>query len=553
MNEYLAPLVDELYRLGVRHVVCSPGSRSTALALLFKYYGSFTTYMNIDERSAAFFALGIAKKTGEVVVLVCTSGSAIGHYMPAVMEAYYTGIPLLILSADRPATLQKVGAPQTVDQEKILGSMVRYYEELSKPDGVDFYQYPRTIAQKAYMNAMHGVMGPVHINVPLCDPLIPELEKKHFEMGRSREPFRFLKGDVHVSSQLSGIEEWQNRRIVIVVGPNHRLKDMSPIITLAERLYAPILADPLSNMRRSDSPFIIDAYDVFLKSSTMIERLQPDYIIQFGQMSISKRLQQYIAFHREATYIQVDATGLYRNSAATTTTYIEADIGEFCKAIDVQSYDDTYVREWIETNRKGREQLERVREEKSLFEGRCVQILEDVISDEAQLVVANSMSIRNIDYFWKAGKSQACIYGNRGTNGIDGTISTAFGLASTGTPTVLVTGDLSMFHDSNGLLLGKLYDIPLTIILFNNDGGGIFHCLPQKDVPYFDELFSTPHGIDFSGLQILYGLSYSRVASYEEYQRLLEVAMATKQVHIIEVPTDKETSATLYGKYTVIS
>ena len=185
MNEYIAALVDEFYQLGVRHAVFSPGSRSTTMAMLFTEYEGFETYMNIDERSASFMALGIAKAHKEPTVLVCTSGSAVAHYLPAMLEAQYSGVPLIVLSADRPHTLLHVGAPQTVDQQKIFGTAVNYYEELAVPQEDHYYTYPRQVARKAYMKAMDTKKGPVHINVPLFEPLVPELDCKHFEAGRS--------------------------------------------------------------------------------------------------------------------------------------------------------------------------------------------------------------------------------------------------------------------------------------------------------------------------------------------------------------------------------
>ena len=185
MNEYIAALVDEFYQLGVRHAVFSPGSRSTTMAMLFKEHEGFETYMNIDERSASFMALGIAKAHKEPTVLVCTSGSAVAHYLPAILEAQYSGIPLIVLSADRPHTLLHVGAPQTVDQHKIFGTAVNYFEELAVPQESHYYTYPRQVARKAYMKAMDTKKGPVHINVPLFEPLVPELSRNHFEAGRS--------------------------------------------------------------------------------------------------------------------------------------------------------------------------------------------------------------------------------------------------------------------------------------------------------------------------------------------------------------------------------
>lgn len=258
MNEYIAALVDEFYQLGVRHAVFSPGSRSTTMAMLFTEYEGFETYMNIDERSASFMALGIAKAHKEPTVLVCTSGSAVAHYLPAILEAQYSGVPLIVLSADRPYTLLHTGAPQTVDQQKIFGTAVNYYEELSVPQDEHYYTYPRQVARKAYMKAIDTKKGPVHINIPLFEPLVPELDRKHFEAGRS--PYKVFKpnyGDVF-SYQNRSLLLAQYKRVLILAGPQIDVDEVESIHSFAENLQAPILADPLSNVRRWHKTDAID-------------------------------------------------------------------------------------------------------------------------------------------------------------------------------------------------------------------------------------------------------------------------------------------------------
>lgn len=552
MNEYLAALVDELHSLGLRHAVFSPGSRSTALALLFQEHKEFHTYMNIDERSAAFFALGIAKVSHQPVVLVCTSGSALGHYMPAIMEAKLSRIPLIILSADRPPELYHVGAPQTLDQSKFFGIYVNHYEELAVPEQADFYTYPRKVAQKAYLKAMSLVKGPVHINIPLREPLIPSLDKDIFTRGRAKHPFRFYGGQVHGQWSKEFEQFLQNKKVLILAGPDSSSDYQAHIVQLADSLKAPIIADPLSNMRSFSYDYLMDAYDVFLKDSKIREELRPDCIIQLGQIPVSKRLQQFMAALDDVVTIQVDPSGDYRNPTLTTTAFVQASIGDFCQSMNVLNLDARYAETWLAYNKKARKQLNLVLGEPRLFEGKLVALLAEKMPKHSQLLTANSMSVRNIDYFWKSGNERVYIYGNRGTNGIDGTLSTALGMATNGKKTVMVTGDLSFFHDLNGLALAKTHDLDLTIILFNNDGGGIFQYLPQKSAPNFDYLFSTPQGLDYSGLETLYGIHFNRVDSYKAYIQALDKAFSSKGVHLIEIKTDKEMSPSLHGKYAVM-
>ena len=619
MNEYIAALVDEFYQLGVRHAVFSPGSRSTTMAMLFTEYEGFETYMNIDERSASFMALGIAKAHKEPTVLVCTSGSAVAHYLPAILEAQYSGVPLIVLSADRPHTLLHVGAPQTVDQQKIFGTAVNYYEELAVPQEEHYYTYPRQVARKAYMKSMDTKKGPVHINVPLFEPLVPELDCKHFEAGRS--PYKVFKpnyGDVfscqnrgNSTSNPSNVSKASNirnvsytkittdnntnntnnsnnsnpllahyKKVLILAGPQIDVNEVESIRSFAENLQAPILADPLSNVRhwhktdaiddnhefainRSNdtdmtqkkyfSDVVISTYDAFLADKELWPVLKPDCVIQFGQIVVSKRVQQMVASWDKVEYIEVNPTMDSMNPTGKTTIHMQASIDMFTHLYAVKNKSNAYLNRWQSLEVTGKAQLSTAIEEPSCFEGRTIRELQQHIPDNSQVLVANSMTIRDFDYFWFSDESDAVLYGNRGVNGIDGTISTALGLATNGKSTYLVTGDLSLFHDLNGLAVAKTHNLNLTIILHNNDGGGIFEYLPQKGMKYFDYLFSTEQGLDYSGVANLYGCDYTKLSRPDEFADVLTKANQEKGVHIIEIPTNREYSRQLHKKYTKVS
>lgn len=573
MNEYIASLVDELYQLGVRHAVFSPGSRSTTLAMLFQSHGGFHTYMNIDERSAGFMALGIAKAQGEPAVLVCTSGSALTHYGPAVVEAKHSGVPMIILSADRPYTLQQVGAPQTIDQQKYFGTAVNYYEELSVPSESHYYTYPRQVAHRAYLKANGHKLGPVHINVPLFEPLVPNREETYFKQGRSEKPFRLVKHQ-KIASLGSLLDA---KRVLILGGPS--VTNPKAVVDFADRIGAVVIGDPLSNLRQYEG--VISTYDAFLAHHERWDDLRPDVVIQLGQIPVSKRIQQWMATLTDIDYITISPTADVVNPSLTTTIHVMADIDTFLAEIkrglpllistekkqravlqkleklnlltqsDSVVMRPTYEELWRHIESNSREQLDKVQEEPTLFEGRTIQMLQQYMPDEGQLLVANSMSIRDMDYFWATGRSQAMVYGNRGTNGIDGTVSTALGLSTNGKPTVMVTGDLSFFHDLNGLAIGKTHGMNLTIILHNNDGGGIFQYLPQKGTDDFDYLFNTPQGIDYSGLATMYGLDYVKVTNNAELEQAMQQYIGAEGIHLIEVPTSKEGSRELHKLYRV--
>ena len=571
MNEYIATLVDEFAQLSITHAVFSPGSRSTTMAMLFREHGAFETYMNIDERSAGFMALGIAKAHSKPVILVCTSGSAVAHYMPAVLEAQYSGVPLIILSADRPHTLQHVGAPQTVDQQKLFGTAVNYYEELAVPQQDHYYTYPRLVARKAYMKAMDVKRGPVHINVPLFEPLVPKLDRKHFECGRL--PFSVVSGTIQPSDVRAIYDLLKNKKVLMLAGPSANPDDIEAILTLSYMFNAPILGDPLSNMRSVRDERVITSYDAVLTQEAYRDVLQPDCILQIGQMVVSKRVQQWVASMKDGTIISVSPTMDYTNPAGNTMLFVQSTPQGLAEALKTQipelhsmEYNDctdgtdekldtdgnNYLSTWIDVDTVGRKQLDTVGCEQELFEGRTIHLLQELLPQHSQIVVANSMSIRDMDYFWAGNRHGATIYGNRGVNGIDGSVSTALGIATNGVPTVLLTGDLTFFHDLNGLAVAKTHPLNLTIIVHNNDGGGIFEYLPQKGTPHFDYLFSTAQGLDYSGLATLYGIDFVRVANNDELQNALQNDVGTAGVHVIEIPTSKERSRELHKKYTTI-
>ena len=576
MNEYIAALVDEFYQLGVRHAVFSPGSRSTTMAMLFKEHEGFETYMNIDERSASFMALGIAKAHKEPTVLVCTSGSAVAHYLPAILEAQYSGIPLIVLSADRPHTLLHVGAPQTVDQHKIFGTAVNYFEELAVPQESHYYTYPRQVARKAYMKAMDTKKGPVHINVPLFEPLVPELSRNHFEAGRSsfkvvkpnyssvfgcdnRNNLTHINNAIDIAHGNDGTKEINDllkryERILILAGPQIDIDEAETIRSFGEALQAPILADPLSNVRGcSTSKVVISTYDALLAGQALWHELKPDCVIQFGQIVVSKRVQQMIASWTDVEYIEVNPTMDSMNPTGKTTMHVQASIDVFTHLYGKNNNSDTYLNIWRRLDQAGKKQLSLAIDEPHCFEGRTIRELQKQIPEDGQIFVANSMTIRDFDYFWFSGESKAVLYGNRGVNGIDGTISTALGLAVNGRPTYLVTGDLSLFHDLNGLAVAKTHNLNLTIILHNNDGGGIFEYLPQKGTKHFDYLFSTSQGLDYSGAAKLYGCGYTKISSPDELSSALAKIGQESGVHIIEIPTNREYSRELHKKYTKVS
>ena len=327
------------------------------------------------------------------------------------------------------------------------------------------------------------------------------------------------------------------------------------------------MADPLSNVRRrynsadnqsnkegiDTNNVVISTYDALLAGQALWRELKPDCVIQFGQIVVSKRVQQMIASWTDVEYIEVNPTMDSMNPTGKTTMHVQACIDVFTHLYGKNNNSDGYLNIWQRLDQEGKKQISTVIDEPHCFEGRTIRELQEHIPEDGQVFVANSMTIRDFDYFWFGGESKAVLYGNRGVNGIDGTISTALGLAANGKPTYLVTGDLSLFHDLNGLAVAKTHNLNLTIILHNNDGGGIFEYLPQKGTKHFDYLFSTSQGLDYSGAAKLYGCGYTKISSPDELNSVLANVSQETGVHIIEIPTNREYSRELHKKYTKVS
>ncbi len=576
MNNYVAQIVDELYELGIEDVVLSPGARSTPLAILFCEH-KFNIYMDIDERSAAFFALGIAKAKNKAVVLVCTSGSACGHYLPAAIEAKHSRIPLIFLTADRPPELQNVGAPQTINQHNMFGDFVKYYEELAIDSSLHTSQqnsYARLVMQKAYTQVHANPRMAVHINVPLREPLVPELKELDFSIGRSEAPFEFMSGEVENKKFYEYFtNNYLGKNGLIICGPNSvnaSADYYNDIISLSIVLNAPILADPLSQFRAYEHKNIITTYDAFLKYPQIATELCADYILLIGQSPVSKSLFNFIKNHSAVDILQLGVNIEYANPALNTAKIIQVCEWSFARAIlqnkkPGENKSQEFISKWVLYQNKMQNCLSSAKNAELLFEGKIIQDIQDILQhtlnetphQKVHLMIANSMSIRDMDLFWQARQQNIRFYGNRGANGIDGTISTALGLAA-GTQninhknnlsksTILITGDLALFHDLTGLLVGRQNQLNLCIVVLNNSGGGIFQYLPQSKTKNFEYLFLTPHDLDFSALAKLYNINHYLIKDYAEFDTVFSNSLLAQGIDIIEVQVDMQTSKELHA------
>ncbi|WP_075936518.1 2-succinyl-5-enolpyruvyl-6-hydroxy-3-cyclohexene-1-carboxylic-acid synthase [Halosegnis longus] len=559
-------IVDELAKAGVDAAVLSPGSRSTPLTVAFAHHPDIETYSQLDERSAAFFALGRAKQTGKPTPLVCTSGTALANYHPAVMEAGRARVPMLLLTADRPPELDDSGANQTVSQSNLYGDSLRHQRTLPEPEVHDRkLRALRTAISRSVATTTATNPGPVHLNVPFRKPLEPTVETDdvseawldaHPLAAEGRDgPFvqttqgtpTLAAGD-H-SDLVSAIGSAE--RGLIVCGPaDEPTPDRGALAALARTTGFPVLADPLSGLRfgphtEQDGVTILGGYDAWADGLT--DERAPDLVLRFGASPTSKPLRKRLAAlataDRSLRQYLVDPAGGWREAEFAATETLVAEPTRLARSLA----DRLAVPE--ETPYADRlAALERaywpiVADEDHFFEG---QVVADALArapDPSTVFVSNSMPVRDMDRFARPSAREVTTLGNRGVSGIDGITSTALGAKSASDdPLVLVTGDLAYYHDTNGLLALDRFGLDATIVLINNDGGGIFHLLPIEAHDTFEGYFRTPHGLDFSATADLHSLSFARTSTREGFREAYAASLDQSGTQVIEVRFDSDAS-----------
>jgi 2-succinyl-5-enolpyruvyl-6-hydroxy-3-cyclohexene-1-carboxylate synthase len=578
---YVQAFVDELQRSGVHNIVICPGSRSTPLALAIASHPGIRAWMHVDERSAAFFGLGMTKRLGQPVALLCTSGTAAANFLPAITEAKLTHLPLLILTADRPHELRDCGAPQAIDQNRLYGTHVKWFAEVALPEANDSaLRYIRTLANRAAALTLAVPAGPVHLNLPFREPLmpapfaatpLPPLDQRDPVAWRGRDenmPYVTV-NDAPLATPSEAIvqtiarQAWETGRGLIIVGPQNDPALIAPLLQLAVRLGYPILADPLSQLRGGthERLHVLTSYDAFLRLDLFVEQAEPSFILRFGAMPTAKPLLLYLKRYADCPQIVVDGQGGWDEPTQFLARMVHTEPAAFCHAL-LKSLDNTededrerdqsnWLAHWQKTERVTRTTLLRAIEHFSdRFEGRVFTELAAHLPDGVTLFAGNSMPVRDLDtFFWETHR-RIRVLGNRGANGIDGIISTALGIsaASPGDErVVLVIGDLSFYHDLNGLLAARLHQLNLTVILVNNDGGGIFSFLPQAAYPeHFEQLFGTPTGLDFRLAVEMYGGSFQRVEIWKDFRRALDEGLTTGGLHVLEVQTERTSNVTMH-------
>lgn len=531
LTKWMHLLIDNLVKGGVRDFVISPGSRSTPLAIAAFLHPFSRTHVLIDERSASFFALGLtrAEETVRPVALICTSGTAATNYYSAITEANIFELPLIVLTADRPHELRGVGAPQAIDQVGLYGKQVRHAFDLPLPEETAL-PYVKHVAERAVLLSLTEPAGPVHVNVPLREPLVPALD-----LLRTGQPVG-EPGPFQMETQPT---KWTDilstERLLIVIGPQLSLNDTQIILEYADQARIPVLADPLSQGRRFSNDTVFGYYDTWLKEETIHEYIRPDHILRFGAMPTSK---PYLLWSKGIPTTVVGHALNWRDPQLQAQ-FLSGHPSQL-KTLPVTIHEPSY----LETLQRAEQTVLNVFSDldaELLTEYNVVRALN--AAPEGSLFVSNSMPIRDLDTFLPTG-TPLRILANRGANGIDGILSSALGSTYESNNRYLLVGDLAFLHDINGLMMART--IPITILLINNTGGGIFSFLPQHelDSALFEPLFGTAQEVDFSHLAAGYGVDYERISSIAHLKSTLrQQATATR---VLEIVTNRPENVRLH-------
>ncbi len=643
-DRLLSAFVDELSRCGLRHACTSPGSRCAPLVLALAREPRLRCHSHVDERCAAFFALGAAKASNRPVAVACTSGTAVAELLPAVVEAHEARVPLIVLSADRPPELREIGAAQTIDQLGIFGRFAKWFFEVGVLDvgkgaAARTERWLRMLACRAYWRALDGRPGVVHLNFALREPLVSVAPPAPPPTGGrpdgrplvTRPPARLV-----VEEDADSLAEAlaSARRVVVVAGRHERETPLGQAAAeLCERAGWPLLADPLSGARRGRAA--IAHYDALLRAPALAcasrdatapadatradaaratttpasaaparpdlaerlrpdlaerlrpdlaerlrpdlaerlrpdlaerlrpdlaERLRPDLVLRVGELPTSKPLRAWLAAMPEVPQAVIDCEGVWQDPDATVCRCFALEPAAALAALDPPRADPGWLAGWRDADERAAQAIRStLAAEGALSEPLVAAELGALLPQRATVFVASSMPVRDIESFWPVRPDPPRVLCNRGANGIDGTVSSAFGAAAAGDrtggdPVVLLIGDVALAHDLGGLIAARRLGLKLTIVLIDNGGGAIFDFLPVSKAPLalqedrYEQHIATPTGLDFAQAAALYGLEHERVPTPPALRSTLERAIARERSTLIEVRGERGANAELHAR-----
>lgn len=562
----LRALCDELARCGIAGAVTSPGSRSTPIVLSLVRDGRFPCVSQVDERAAGFMALGMAKASGRPAVLACTSGTAAANYLPAVIEAREARVPLIVLTADRPPQLRDTGAGQTIDQIKLYGDAAKMFCEVGVHEATaPNLRWIRSLACRAVWTALGDRPGPVHLNLPLREPLVLGEPLPADEPGgggradgrpwvvRARPTADAAAG----AQSLAAIVESAPQGIVVLGRSERPVAAAGTASVLAQAAEAfsaasgwPLLADPLSGARTGSGA--VAHYDALLRIPAFAGAARPSAVLRIGDLPASKPLREWLG-GLDAIQVLLDPESAWEDPAQVCDLAIADEPAALLQALAQQLAERPgetqreWASAWLDADARAGAAIDQLLGEQ-ISEPRLARELGSVLPHDATLVVASSMPVRDVETFFAVRTDPPRVLSNRGANGIDGTVATAYGVASVSDgPVVLLIGDVALAHDIGSLMSARRTEIPLTIVLVDNGGGGIFDFLPaatQTDA--FEAHIATPTQIDFESAAKTFGVGHLHVQTLEELRAALGHTLTSARTHLIHVRTSREENVTLH-------
>ena len=551
-------LADGFAAAGLRHLVLSPGSRSTPLALAFLRHPTLRCHVILDERSAAFFALGLAKASrGNLhVALLCTSGSAPANWFPAVIEADQGATPLILLSADRPPEQIGWGANQTIDQHQLFGKHVRAFHAPGTPTENFSAQWLLHLAARAISDSTWPLAGPVHLNLPFREPLLPAAPPSEWptSIATALKPIN-MAPPKHIpdADLIAATAAAMNGRpgVIVCGGGDYADGFAGAISALAKKLACPIFAEPLSNLRfgAHDRSHLCVRHESFLRVPALVTTNDVQWIMRFGDFPVTRSVQEWLAGSTQAHHVVVTANSRWPDPQYRADTLVQADPLAVCQAL-LAATSIPAPASWLRTFMKAESAVQRVADSYAKlenFEGALISTLLAQLPDGHRLFCGNSMAIRELDTFSGSGNKALRVFGNRGASGIDGNLSTAIGIATAAGATVALVGDLTAQHDLTALAATKGVDI--IIIVMNNGGGGLFDYLPQAALPEFERAWLTPQTIDFSAAARAFSVAYTQAPTLAAFACALESALARGGPTLIEAVIDRQESFTQHRAY----
>jgi 2-succinyl-5-enolpyruvyl-6-hydroxy-3-cyclohexene-1-carboxylate synthase len=554
-------IVEELLRCGVGFFCVAPGSRSTPLVAALAASEKARSLIHFDERGTAFAALGYARATGRPAAWITTSGTAVANGLPAVVEAATDGVPMVLLTADRPPELRQTGANQTIDQPDIFGDYVRWRFDLPAPDpDIDPAMVLTTVDQAAY-RASRTPQGPVHLNLMFREPFLSGPEDEDIPSGpaswvQGDEPYTRYAATKPAVDEMEIYRLWETLRPVkhglVVAGRLASRKQGEAVLRLAGTLGWPLLPD-LGSQVRLGSEGIAAHYDALVAGDSFAGSHVPEAVVHVGGRALSKRLEQFLASSRPDPYVVVRENPFRLDPAHRVTHSVEANVLDFCTALvwaateAPPAMNPLWTAGWLEASEEVARHLE------GIFSGEpneplVARLLSRNVPPDHGLVVASSMPVRDLDTYATTDGAPVPVAANRGASGIDGTVATAAGFArGLGRPVTLLIGDLALLHDLNSLAM--LRDVHVIVVVLNNDGGGIFSFLPiARHEEFFEPYFGTPQGVGFEPAAKMFGLAYEHPGTMEEFVEAYGSACARGSSSLIEVKTDRKENVTLHRR-----